>query len=172
MRGLIRIFTFLVFVLTLFLNNNLFADAVDFACRASFINPITDIHWSGIFPIEIAGVEVKGPATENDPDKLGGVVCFCKVPEGFVFGVRVSYWNPVRIIELTKIPGCFPTFGGLHVNITEPGTKYGTIGEKRDVHKTGFFNSHLIYFNALDILNLFLDVPCVQHEGLDIAYLS
>ncbi|MGC8766623.1 MAG: TraU family protein [Brevinematia bacterium] len=174
MRKQTRFLIFLVFILVLFfnLNNNLFAGVKDFACKASFINPITDIHWSGLFPIEIAGVEVKGPATEDNPDKLGGIVCYCKVPNGFVFGIRVSYWNPVRIIELTKVPGCFPTFGGMHVDITKSGTKHGTIGEKDDAQKTGFFNSHLIYFNALDILNLFLDVPCVKHEGLDIAYLS
>jgi len=36
-------------------------------CRSSFINPFTDVRWDAVFPVEIAGVKIKGPADLDDP---------------------------------------------------------------------------------------------------------
>lgn len=151
-------------------------------CRATFINPLTDIRWEGIFPIEIAGVEIKGigdfyrdPASEGlqtNPEKLGSIICFCKEGNNFRFGLSVSYWEPARIIELTKIPWCFPTLGisldvgkkGRNLKEAKGGTQIGG--------SSSSFNAHYYFFNALDILDLFVDLPCGLHEGFDIAEVS
>lgn len=151
-------------------------------CRASFINPLADIRWEGVFPIQIAGTQVKMHVTdyaseglETDPDKLGPIVCVCRQGARFTFGLTLSYWEPARIIEVTKIPYCFPTLGmklrepkaGAHLKST------GMVGgSTRDDTSTGSGNSHYYFFNAFDILDLFVDIPCTRHEGFDIAYVS
>ncbi|MCV5837072.1 TraU family protein, partial [Escherichia coli] len=36
------------------------AASADSACEGRFVNPITDICWSCIFPIKVAGVPISG----------------------------------------------------------------------------------------------------------------
>jgi conjugal transfer pilus assembly protein TraU len=138
-------------------------------CKASFINPITDVRWEGIFPIEIAGIEIKGPSDLPNPDKIGSVICICRRGNNLILGVTVSYWEPARIVETTKTPWCFPTLGGIRLSEPNPGTRQGTAADE------GHFasqNAHWMIFAVWDILGLFMDIPCVPHEGFDVAYLT
>jgi len=139
-------------------------------CKASFINPVTDVNWSGVFPVEIAGVEIKGPSDElPNPDKISSVICICNRRNNIVLGVTVSFWEPARIIETTKTPWCFPTLGGIKLQEPNPGTRQGAVSNKE-----GFANqnAHWMIFSVWDILDLFVDVPCIKHEGFDIAYIT
>lgn len=177
-----RIFLFAAYVFLYLLNGNAFSG--ERFCRATFINPITDIRWEGIFPIELAGVEVKGigdvyddPASEGlqtNPDELDSIVCFCKEGNNWRFGLTVSYWEPARVVETTKIPWCFPTLG-MEMSSGKPGKNLknaasSTYGKGYTSYSS--FNVHYYFFNALDVLDLFVDLPCGLHEGFDIAYLS
>jgi len=158
--------------------------ADDKFCKASFVNPLTDIRWEGIFPIEIAGVEIKGigdlyrdPASEGletDPDKLKNIICFCKEGPGkFRLGITVSYWEPARVIETTKIPYCFPTLGGIVIAQEKPGKNLkNTAHRNYEDTDLATYNVHYYFFNAFDVIDLFVDLPCSLHEGFDIAYIS
>mgnify|MGYP001119347132 CR=1 FL=1 len=139
-------------------------------CKASFINPISDINWAGIFPIEIAGVEIKGPSDElPNPDKVSSVICMCNHDGRITLGVTVSYWEPARIIETNKSPWCFPTLGGIKLQEPNPGTRQGA----NDID-TGFTqqNAHWLIFSVWNLLDLFTDIPCTRPEGFDIAYIT
>lgn len=138
-------------------------------CKASFINPVTDIRWDAMFPVEIAGIEVKGPSNLPDPDKVGSVICMCKRGNNIVLGVTVSYWNPTRIVETTKVPYCFPTMGGLQISNPDQGTKYGTNEQDTLYAKQ---NAHWYVFPVWHVLDLFIDNPCVPVEGFDLAYMT
>lgn len=138
-------------------------------CKASFINPITDIRWDAMFPVEIAGIEVKGPSNLPDPDKIGSVICMCRRGNNIVLGVTVSYWNPTRIVETTKVPYCFPTMGGLQISNPEQGTKHGTNDNDTPYTKQ---NAHWYVFPVWHVLDLFIDNPCVPVEGFDLAYMT
>lgn len=157
---------------------------LDESCKGSFLDLIKDIRWEGIFPIQLAGVPVKmtitDPASkglETDPDKLNSIVCVCREGVNLRFGLTVSFWEPSRMIEVTKIPYCFPTLG---MKMSEPkkgvllkstGKNYrGTQGKAGE--RGGSGNSHYYFFSVWDILDLFIDIPCLRHEGFDIAYLS
>ncbi|WP_051345915.1 TraU family protein [Thermodesulfovibrio yellowstonii] len=138
-------------------------------CKATFINPTTDVRWEGVFPVEIAGVEIKGPSELKNPDKIGSVICMCRRGNKITLGVTVSYWDPARIVETVKVPYCFPTLGGLKINEPNPGTKQGGVNKDTGlVHQ----NAHWYLFNVWQILDLFMDIPCVPMEGVDIAYLT
>ena len=138
-------------------------------CKASFINPITDVRWDGVFPIEIAGVEIKGPSEMKNPDQLSSVVCMCREGNSLRIGVTASFWEPSRIIETTKIPYCFPTLGGLRLSEPNPGTKQGSEDHRKQHVKQ---NAHWYIFSVWHILDLFMDIPCLLPDGFDIAYLT
>ena len=46
------------------------------ACSGRFVNPITDICWSCLFPISIGPVSVNGGGREDTPNP-GQIPCFC-----------------------------------------------------------------------------------------------
>ncbi len=175
-----KIFVLLVGFIVFYVNST-FADSR--VCKSSFINFVNDIRWEGIFPITIAGVKVKGigkkgePASEGletDPAEHKRILCSCKRGNKWIFGLTVTYWEPARIIETTKVPWCFPTLGismsgsNKIKNWKNPGSK--SSGKSNTSQAS--YNVHYYIFNVFDILDIFVDVPCVPHEGFDLAYLS
>lgn len=153
----------------------------DQGCRASFINPITDIKWYGIFPIELAGVEIRGfsdlykhsasEGLQTNPDRLSSIMCACREGLNMRVGLTASYWEPARVLEVTKIPWCFPLLGGIQLNLSKSGKLHkATMSTGPSSYVS--YNAHYYIFNVLDIIDLFVDIPCVPHEGFDVAYLS
>lgn len=136
-------------------------------CRSSFFNPITDVRWDAMFPVEIAGIEIKGPSNIEDPDRISSVICMCRRGANVVLGVTVSYWNPSRIVETTKVPYCLPTLG-IKID-TERGVKRGTKSSDSRYTKQ---NAHWYVFPVWHVLDLFIDNPCIPVEGFDLAYLT
>ncbi len=163
-----------VFLLIFFsLVNNVKAEFRSLCEKGSFLDIFFDIRWEALFPISIAGVKIKGPKNSlGDPPgtKGGRIICLCKKDGKVVLGTTVSYWNPVRAVETTKIPWCISTFQKF-LNLGNYWKSLGSFTNQADTTST-FTNVHNIKFNVLDVLNLFVDVPCVPHEGLDIAYFS
>ncbi|MDK2812638.1 MAG: conjugal transfer pilus assembly protein TraU [Petrotoga sp.] len=171
-----KAFIFLIMFSLLLTNFKLsFADYKGLCEKGNFFDIIFDIRWEALFPVRIAGVKIKGPSNnpDNPPEETGSgsVVCLCKRGNGkYIMGVTVSYWNPARAIETTKIPWCLSTiqkfldFGDYWKNL-------GTNTNQKDITLT-FTNAHNWKFNLLDMLNLFMDIPCVPHEGIDVFYFS
>ena len=165
----LMLFLVVCFMSGFFKVERLYAD--DALCRGSFINPLTEVRWDAIFPITLAGIKIKGGADMDDPEGTGtDFFCFCKKGTSFVLGITVTYWNPVRIIETTKIPWCFPTLG-MKLSMGDSWKHMGTYSSGADESFT-FTNAHNLITNWFDILNIFMDVPCVPHEGFDVAYFS
>ena len=174
------LFVVILILVSVFTSVKLFSGTMDVACKASFINLFEDVHWEGMFPIEIAGVEIKGikdleeasEGLDTNPDKLDSIVCLCKERNKVTIGLTVSYWEPARVVETTKVPFCFPTVG-IHLKEVSPVRNFKHTGKDKNTGG-GYtsYNSHYYIFNVLDILDLFVDIPCVFHEGFDIAYIS
>ena len=70
-------------------------------CTGRFANPITDICWTCIFPIRIAGATLASLDQEDTPNP-DGVVCACGNPPKI--GMKVSFWEPVREVIWFKRP--------------------------------------------------------------------
>ncbi len=144
-------------------------------CKARFVNIFSDVKWDGIFPIEIAGIEIKGPSTLRNPDKINKVVCYCRKEGKIMIGIAVSFWEPARVVETVKDPWCFPLLGGLKLNASaglnaggsQTSTTLGT-------HNSGsiFQQAHWYMFSVWNLLDLFMDVPCLKWDGFDIAYVT
>jgi conjugal transfer pilus assembly protein TraU len=147
-------------------------------CRASLFNLFTDVDYEGIFPIKFAGVTIKGGTSEElrkleELDEVKKATCYCR-PRGKppVFGLAVSFWEPARVAEIVKDPWCFPLLGGLQLeNI--PAKKAGKNQRLSTLTKERYAaQAHWYMFSVWNLLDLFMDVPCIMWDGFDIAYMS
>ena len=132
---------------------------------------ITDICWSCIFPIRIMGLEIGGG--EAPPKASNKFVCQCS--DGLLpkIGMGVGYWEPARLVELVRQPGCSPTLNG----ITLPGSSrrnQASPGSDRAPLESGMYHYHYYAFPILLMLDLLAAASCVSDgmQDFDIMYLS
>lgn len=159
---LIVIFSFFI---TIFLPVNSYSTG---PCRNTFLNPITDIHWKGIFPITIGGIEM--PFGDSDqyspPTRITSPICVC----GIRLGISLSFWKPSRLADTVKTPYCFPVMG---VQIANPQPGFLTGGLKPNVESPSTFAQvHWYIFPVFAMLDMFLDSQCLQEDSFDLAYMT
>ncbi|EPG4157683.1 TraU family protein, partial [Klebsiella pneumoniae] len=75
---------------------------------------ITDICWSCIFPIKVAGVPISGGGGSFPSEAVSNPLCMCEdnlgVPRP---GVTTSMWEPARLVEFQRVPGCSSVLNGV-----------------------------------------------------------
>jgi conjugal transfer pilus assembly protein TraU len=150
---------------------------VQAVCKNSILNPVTDINWQGIFPVRIGGVTIKGSNDPSDdpPESVGSPVCICGSGVGTKIGIRAGFVEPARLIETVKDPYCFTTLG---TQLSNPSQGFlsgenmtRTSGDNVNINT--FQQVHWYIFPVWQMLDLFLDVPCLGEKiGFDIAYMS
>jgi conjugal transfer pilus assembly protein TraU len=131
-----------------------------------FINPISDVCWSCLFPIHIMGENVtkkEKPLTEYS-QKL---VCSCP---GGVVGIPLAFWEPTRLIDVTRTPYKLVGLGGIQVG--KNSKKGGGVFGMGSSENQGFYHVHYYQFPILSLLEVFGDFLCVEDFPLDIGYLS
>ncbi len=145
------------------------ADAHAASCSGSFLNPITDVRWSCMLPITLAGVSFSDlgmpeAASAVLADKMVGPispVCFCVDPiprAGLTFAMN----NVFRIGESVKDAGCMPSLGfGIPL-----GSYFGQGGQDtgagRQLSQTTFTYTHMLEFIPTAMLGVMIDVLCLQ----------
>ena len=133
-------------------------------CVGKILNPITDICWSCMFPITLGGMPlVKGSRPDTPNPKR--VVCTCQKGPIPQIGVPVSFWEAVRVTEVTRTPWCVITLGG--VQIMELGTQlHGTVkSNKGHRMRSSAYNVHYITYPALNIMGVLMDWLCLENSG-------
>lgn len=149
---------------------------IDPVCpNAELLGPklLTDICWDCLFPMWISGANWGGG--EKPAKAANEVLCICQdelgVPE---VGIGFGLWNPARIIELVRTPGCMSTLNGTHMDIGD--RMYGTAGmEPRSDHSdVVFYHYHEYVFPLLIMLGLFYDASCLAdgYVDLDVFFMS
>lgn len=139
-------------------------------CTGRFPNLVTDVCWTCMFPLRVAGANLSIVGQEDVPvDEGSGPVCGCTSPPRV--GVPVSFWEPIRILEIVKKPMCFPTLGGL--SMPDP------IGAPRGLRKSegtesvAFYHAHWFKSPLMVILQVLLDYDtCLEAGSLDVAYMT
>lgn len=138
-------------------------------CVGRFVNPATDICWKCLFPLKIMGVTVVkgGP----DPKSPRTPICHCKDPFPRV-GIPISFWEPARLVDVTRTPFCFVNMGGLQ------GFKTGTRG-RGDVNQNldtvtmhSFYQVHWYTYPIIYWLEVLVDFVCLEKSAIDIAYIT
>ncbi|MBN9413081.1 MAG: TraU family protein [Candidatus Paracaedimonas acanthamoebae] len=141
------------------------------ACHGRFVNPITDICWSCIFPITLGGINLmrSGEDTPNPRD----FVCYCSTPVPRV-GIPISFWEPVRLVDVTRTPYCLVNMGGVQIGssgMTHRGgnaTKSSVLGGL----KHSFYNVHWYVYPVIWWLELLIDFVCLEKASFDLLWIT
>jgi conjugal transfer pilus assembly protein TraU len=140
-------------------------------CVGRFVNPITDICWSCLFPITIAGMKVSPSGEDTSNPKQ--ILCTCTKPFPRV-GIPISFWEPVRMVDVTRTPYCLVNMGGMQ--LMQNGVKGQ--GGVENSHGTGstmrnsFYQVHWYMYPVLYWLELLVDFVCMEKGDVDIAYIT
>lgn len=142
-------------------------------CVGRFVNPISDICWSCIFPITIGGMRVS--ASGEDTENLREILCACSTPLPRV-GIPISFWEPVRMVDVTRTPYCLVNMGGIQMmergvqgaGSVENGHQNGNTSRMRD----SFYQVHWYIYPVLYWLELIVDLVCMEKGDVDLAYIT
>ena len=77
------------------------AASADSACEGRFVNPITDICWSCIFPLSLGSIKVsqgKVPDTANPSMPIQ--ICPAPPPLFRRIGLAIGYWEPMALTDV------------------------------------------------------------------------
>ncbi|BFD46164.1 MAG: hypothetical protein DMENIID0002_08100 [Rickettsia endosymbiont of Sergentomyia squamirostris] len=93
-----------------------FSVSASITCKGHFVNPITDICWSCILPISIGNVINIGSGVtpkKRDTKNPSSPICLCTKANVPVPGITIGFWEPVRLIDVTRTPYCMTNLGGI-----------------------------------------------------------
>jgi conjugal transfer pilus assembly protein TraU len=138
------------------------------ACSGRFVNPMTDICWSCLFPISIGPVKVSGGGRE-DTENPHQIPCVC--PRAPYFGIPVGFWEPARLVDVTRVPFCMVSMGGLKMgnSFVNYGV-HGANGEQRT--QNSFYQVHWYVYPVIYWLELLVDFLCLEQQSFDVAYIT
>ena len=142
------------------------------ACSGRFVNPITDICWSCLFPITIGSVKVSSGGREDTPNP-GQIPCWCPRPPWPtpVPGIPVGFWEPVRLVDVTRIPFCMVNMGGLQLSRSH--INYGVHGARGEGRaQQSFYQVHWYVYPVIYWLELLVDFLCLEQQSFDVAYIT
>lgn len=145
--------------------------AISRTCSGRFVNPITEICWSCLFPITIGPVNINRSHRE-DTRNPSQIPCFCpRPPFPMVPGVPVGFWEPSRLVDVTRTPFCMVNMGGLQLGRSTVG--YGVHGSKGvGTTKQSFYQVHWYIYPVIYWLELLVDFLCLEKQSFDVAYIT
>jgi len=135
-------------------------------CQGKFPNLVTDICWSCAFPIRLGGLPVSVNGQEDTPSP-GAPVCICGVNPG----LKISFWEPVRHVDVVRKPFCMTTLGGVDMS---PGFEapHGTQDTNDAKTTSSFYQAHWYVDPIFALLQILTDSPCLEQSAFDVAYLT
>ncbi len=140
-------------------------------CVGKFVNPVTDICWSCVFPIKIGNIPVYlgGRQDTKNPSTMP---CICNENGIPTPGIPMSFWEPVRLADVARTPYCMVSLGGFQ--LMKSTKKHGTIARKsnNEALKHSFYHVHWYIYPLIYWLELLTDFVCLEQTAMDVAYLS
>lgn len=122
-----------------------------------------------MFPIKIAGISLFNCNLPDAPDPASGPVCMCPP---FRIGIPIAFWEPARFVETVKDPFCFPCLGSGMSNPFSADLGGTNSGMANQESMSTFTQAHWFIFPVWSMMELLVDFICVEHSGLDLAYLT
>jgi conjugal transfer pilus assembly protein TraU len=142
-------------------------------CKGRPINPVTDICWQCIFPVQFGGRLTLGDSQGEEPvEDTSSPVCACYGGGNVTIGVTVSFYEPARAVETVNDAYCFPSLGTAISN-PQPGLLNGSTDAQEVTGGTQTFQqAHYYILPVFSLMDLFYDFPCLEQEGFDLAYMT
>lgn len=139
-------------------------------CTGKFANPITDICWSCMFPMKIGGKTLIAMDQEDTPNPDGtNPVCFCGSPPNA--GLKVSFWEAVRRIDVVREPFCMVSLGGIKMDMGFDAPPHGRTTTDAQT-KSSFYQAHWYIDPIMFYIQVIMDSNCLENKGFDVAYLT
>lgn len=145
-------------------------------CHGKFINPITDICWSCIFPLSIGSMKVSSRGLP-DTDNPSTIPCICRKNIGGLQvptpGIPVGFWEPARMVDVTREPFCMVSMGGVKLGADLPikgvhsATTKATNGKEH-----AFYHVHWYVWPVMHWLEVLVDFLCLDKSSIDVAWFS
>lgn len=138
-------------------------------CTGNFVNPITDVCWSCLFPLSIGKTEI-AKGSNPDTQNPSSPICACGTPIPRI-GLSIGFWEPTALVDVTRKPYCFVNLGGYEMNM---GAKYkmGMVDAKQGINES-FYDVHWYKFPLMYWLNLLIQGACMQETpDFDIAWIT
>lgn len=127
---------------------------------------ISRVSWKCLFPLRIGSVTVK-PGGEDTPPLDNEFFCQCYGE----WGVRMSFWEPIRLIEVVRQPYCFPALNTCLTDTAKNPTpsqlkKHGTDtwGRGDMSNEFAFYHVHYYVFPIWRLLGIGV---AIMGKGLD-----
>ena len=142
-------------------------------CQSNALNPVLDICWSCIFPIQFGGRLTLGDTQgSTPPEDRSPPVCACFANGQVTIGVTVSFYEPARMIETVHDAYCFPALGTSMSN-PKPGFLNGSKSDTAAHDGSKIFQQvHYYILPVFQMMNFFADFPCLEEEDFDLAYMT
>ena len=138
-------------------------------CQGRFVNPISDVCWSCLFPLTIGSIPiVKGARPDTPNPSLPICACGKPIPR---IGMAVGYWEPARLADVTTKPFCFVNIGGVKL---DPGFGYPAKSARKSdgVADRSGYHIHWYIYPALMWMQLLTGFVCLESANFDIAYVT
>ena len=127
-------------------------------CHGRFANPITDICWSCLFPLSIGGVSLM---SDGQPDISNPASPICTCPNPPRIGLGIGYWEPVRMVDVTRTPFCLVGLGGISVDPGVSVPRGAQVGHDSQT-RSSFYHAHWYTNPILTWLEVLLDFTCLE----------
>lgn len=139
-------------------------------CVGRFVSPISDICWSCLFPMTLGPVAIS--EGREDTTNPSFPLCFCKrLPNPVPMpGIPVGFWEPVRLVDVTRTPYCLVNIGGLKLGNSVEGR--GSLLHGPHGKHTSFYQVHWYIYPLIYWLELLTDFMCLEEATFDVAYLT
>lgn len=135
---------------------------------------ISDFCWKCIFPIRVMGIPISTGEGRVPSGAASSPICVCPGKFGYPSpGIVMSMWEPARMIEFQRVPGCLGALGGSRLSFDR--TFQGTHGvPQKDSKQKAFLHYHYYAFPLFIIMDMFTSSVCSGdgNMDLDIMYLS
>ena len=140
------------------------------SCHGEFVNPLTDVCWSCLFPITLGSVSVVHSATP-DTENPSSPICACPGDPLPRIGISIGFWEPMALVDVTRTPYCLVNLGGLQLPLGNAYNK-GYVETANPDYNSSFYYVHWYRFPLLYWLNLLIDGLCLEKGDFDIGYLT
>jgi conjugal transfer pilus assembly protein TraU len=146
-----------------------------YTCHGRFVNPITDVCWSCLLPISIGSFKIGGGGSpaKRDRKNPSSPICACTKANVPVPGISLGFWEPARMVDVTRTPFCMTGLGGIQMgpkSLKRMGTVNKSYGKRISHNST--YNLHYYIYPLVYWLELITDLICLEKSSFDVAYLS
>lgn len=145
--------------------------------NAEILGPkiISNMCWKCVMPIRIAGKTLADSDDSFVPDNAAKKnVCVCKDNAGMPHvGLLTSFWEPYRLIEFERTPGCLSVLNGTQLNynpLMRGRHGSGIKGRKETI----FTHYHYYSYPLMYLLDLYTGKGCNPggYSDLDLMFMS